>query len=89
MRVKLIQIGKSKGVRIPTALLRQAGIEDDVTLRADGRRIILEPVRKKNPREGWEEAIKKAIAEHGNELTQEDREWMGFSNKFDEEEWTW
>jgi antitoxin MazE len=75
MTAKLIQIGNSKGVRLPKALIEQAGLKTEVTIRVEGQSIIIEP-QKKHPRAGWDEAFKKAIAEHGNELTDEDREWI-------------
>ena len=77
MTSKLIQIGNSKGVRLPKALIEQAGLKGEVTLRVQGQSIVIEPKRKpKHPREGWEEQIKAEIAKHGNELTDEDREWL-------------
>ncbi|MDD5191492.1 MAG: AbrB/MazE/SpoVT family DNA-binding domain-containing protein [Dehalococcoidales bacterium] len=89
MVVKLIQIGNSKGIRIPKAILKQAGLEKEVKLRLEGQQIIIETARKKKPREGWEEAFKKAIAEHGNELTEEDKEWLDAPIDATPDEWKW
>jgi antitoxin MazE len=76
-------------VRLPKALLEQTGMSDDVTLRVDGNTIIVQAAS--NPRAGWEEAMQKAIAEHGSELTEEDREWLDapLNTEFDEKEWQW
>ena len=89
MTVKLVQIGNSKGIRIPKAILKQANLHDEVNLRVEGGQVIIESAS--NPRAGWEEQIKKVIAEHGNELTQEDREWLDapLNSEWDEKEWTW
>jgi antitoxin MazE len=76
MTVKLVQIGNSKGVRIPKALLEQAGLEGEVDLRLDGRQIVIGPKVEREPRAGWVEAFERAIAKHGNALTEEDRQWL-------------
>ena len=93
MKTKLIRIGNSRGVRLPKAVIEQAGLrENNIELVVrDGEIVLSSPSRKKNPRAGWEEQFRKAIAEHGNELTDEDREWLDapLDAEFDEKEWTW
>jgi antitoxin MazE len=88
IKSKLVRIGNSRGIRLPKALLEQAELSDEVTLRVRGRSIIIEPA--KHPRAGWEEAMKAAVAE-GNDLTAEDREWLDapLDPELDEKEWTW
>jgi antitoxin MazE len=51
MRTTLRKIGNSRGVLIPAALLAQVEITDEIELRLEGARIIIEPV--KPSREGW------------------------------------
>jgi antitoxin MazE len=87
VKAKLVRIGNSRGVRIPKVLLEQSGLTERVTLRVSGNRIIVEGTA--DPRAGWEEAMKKAVAEHGNELTDEDREWLDapLNSAFNEETW--
>jgi antitoxin MazE len=87
MIAKLVQIGNSKGIRIPKAILQQAGLEDKVNLRLDGTQIIIESAN--DPRAGWEEAFQKAAAEHGNKLTAEDREWLDAPIDAEADEWEW
>jgi antitoxin MazE len=87
MKTKLVQIGNSKGVRIPKALIEQAGLNGNVEMTVRGNELVLRSV--KRPRAGWDEAMAKAVKEHGNELTEEDKEWMAFPNDFDEKEWKW
>ena len=59
-RTCLVNIGNSRGVRIPKALLEQSGLEGELRLIAEPGRIVIEKVR--HPREGWEEAAKQLAA---------------------------
>ena len=93
MRTKLIKIGNSRGVRLPKAIIEQVGLrEDNVELLVRGEQIIIRSPGsvKKNPRAGWDEQMRKVIAEHGNELTEEDKQWLDapLSSEADKE-WTW
>jgi antitoxin MazE len=56
MKMDIIKIGNSKGIRLPQAVLKQCGIESQVELEIKDSYIILKPI--KNPREGWVEAFK-------------------------------
>lgn len=82
VETKIVRIGNSRGVRIPTELLRQSGIEGDVTLRLEEGRIVIAPSRQ--PRSGWEEELR-IMAEKGEEKKELDES----ANRFDEEEWEW
>lgn len=82
LHLQIRQIGNSRGVVIPKAILEQVGFEDQADLVIEDDRIILSKP-KKNPREGWAEDSK-AIAEAGK-----DRLVLGdFMNDADEE-WVW
>ncbi|MBF0484294.1 MAG: AbrB/MazE/SpoVT family DNA-binding domain-containing protein [Candidatus Omnitrophica bacterium] len=52
MRVNIISIGNSKGIRIPKALLNQCQIHEEVDLVADGKKIVIKPT-KDHPRKDW------------------------------------
>ncbi len=52
METKLVQIGNSKGIRIPQKILGQCHFEDSVDLSVKNGALILKPI-KKTPREGW------------------------------------
>ena len=54
MKTKLIQIGDSRGIRIPQSLIERAGLETEVNLRATESGILIETPRA--PRAGWAEA---------------------------------
>lgn len=57
MKVNVVEIGNSKGIRIPAAILRQFDIENQVELEVERNSIVLRPV-KQQPREGWDQAFK-------------------------------
>ena len=57
---ELIQIGNSKGVRIPKALIEQAGLEGgELELRVVRGGLLIKPL--KRPRQGWDEAVEAAV----------------------------
>jgi antitoxin MazE len=51
MHTTLRKIGNSRGIIIPAALLSQGGFAENVDLRLEGTRIIIEPI--KAPRQNW------------------------------------
>ncbi len=58
MRIPVVPIGNSKGIRIPKAILDQMNITGQVDLEVEENRILLTPV-KEYPRAGWEEAFRR------------------------------
>lgn len=66
MKVNLVKIGNSRGVRIPKALLEEIGLTDRAELTVRGDTLVLRPERRR-PRAGWAEAISAVIAAHGPE----------------------
>lgn len=84
MLAKIVQIGSSKGIRIPKAVLIQCNFLHEVTMKIDKKRLIIEPVQNQ-PRKGWAESIR---AE--KKLSKIKEEKVGYiPTKFDEEEWEW
>ena len=82
LHLQIRQIGNSRGVVIPKAILEQIGFDDRADLVIEGGRLVLSKP-KKNPREGWAEDSR-AIAEAG-----EDELVLGdFMNEADED-WVW
>jgi antitoxin MazE len=59
MIAKIIQIGNSKGIRIPNQVLKEMNIENHIELIISDNKneIILKPVHK--VREGWSNSFKK------------------------------
>jgi antitoxin MazE len=79
---EIIDIGNSKGLRIPKAIREQIGLEGKVTLAVKDDALVIRPKRKL--REGWDAAFKRAGS--GNEeLFIPD----SLANEFDAKEWTW
>ena len=86
MKIDIIKIGNSKGIRLPKSVLEQLGLTEKAELEIRGREAIIRAPRRQ-ARAGWEEAFRTAIAKHGppdGELLLGD-----FANEFDESDWTW
>ncbi|MCZ2249225.1 MAG: AbrB/MazE/SpoVT family DNA-binding domain-containing protein [Bacteroidia bacterium] len=60
MEIPVINIGNSKGIRLPKVLLEQYNISDTLELILEKGRIILKP--KSVPRKGWEKSFKQMHA---------------------------
>ena len=88
LRGKLVQIGNSRGIRLPKTVIEQAGLTNDVEIAVHDDQIIIRSAGKDAPRVGWEEQIRKTLLEHGEDV---DEEWLNapMSSRFDEKEWTW
>jgi antitoxin MazE len=84
MRIKLIAIGNSKGIRLPGAIIRQFNLEDEIELVTGKDGIWIKPSVKN--REHWASQFKKASSA---EPTAEKDEWTEIPNSFDENEWEW
>ncbi len=82
MKTKLVQIGNSRGIRLPKPLIEQAGLTDEVELEVrDGTIVIAAtmPVRS-----GWATAAKELRAREGDTLLDKPA-----ATHFDEQEWKW
>ncbi len=54
MQAKLIRIGNSQGVRLPKAVVEQAGLTDKLDIQVSGDAVIIRST--KQPRENWDSA---------------------------------
>jgi antitoxin MazE len=79
MRARLVQIGNSRGVRLAKPLLEEAGLTDEVEIRAQTGALIITAVR--SPRAGWADAA----AKYGPSKLLDAPD----NTKFDDEAWTW
>jgi len=68
MKTSVIQIGNSKGIRIPTTILKQCHIENEVDLYINENEIVLKPINSSNPRQGWENFFKKMSLNQDDKL---------------------
>ncbi|MBI5676401.1 MAG: AbrB/MazE/SpoVT family DNA-binding domain-containing protein [Nitrospirae bacterium] len=55
MKVGIISVGNSKGIRIPKAILEQCRFNKEAELEVQGNALLIKPVRK--VREGWDKAF--------------------------------
>jgi virulence-associated protein VagC len=51
MKVEVVRIGNSRGIRIPKPILEQCGLQGTVELRIENDRLVITPGHP--PREGW------------------------------------
>ncbi len=82
MRTSLRKIGNSRGIIIPAALLASAKIGEEVELRQEAGRLVIEAVRA--PRAGWAEAAANIAAQGEDEEA-----WPDFFEDEDHSEWIW
>ena len=82
MKVELVRIGNSRGIRIPKPILEECGLVDTVELRIENGHLVI--AQGHLPREGWEEAFRAAEPSVHDELLLDT-----LSNQFDQEEWRW
>ena len=82
IKTRIVQIGNSKGIRVPKVLLEHAQLPDEVELQAEHGRLIVRAAR--GPRAGWAEAAK-AMRDRGDDRLLD----ATTSSEFDEKEWRW
>ncbi len=79
MKARLVRIGNSRGVRLAKPLIEEAGLTDEVEIRAQGGAVIITSVAA--PRAGWADAIDRwgpaALLDAPS------------ATRFDEDEWAW
>lgn len=82
MKARLVNIGNSRGVRLPKPLIEQAGLVDAVELDLRDGLIVIAPVRQ--TREGWSDAAARLAADPSHGLLDHPT-----PSRFDEDEWQW
>ena len=84
MKINLINIGNSKGIRIPQAIIKQYNITESMEMVMMEEGFMLKPIEKEGI--DWEKAFIK-----GEEISLNPNEtiWLDQQNSFDKEEWTW
>ncbi len=83
MKTRIVQIGNSRGVRIPKQLLDQTGLNGEVEIHAAKNGIVI--TRLDKPRAGWEEAARE-LAQAGEDQPLDNG---GTPTRFDEKDWEW
>jgi len=88
MEVTLIDIGNSKGIRLPKAILKQINFSTSANLEVVNNKLVLTPIQKetRKPREGWAENIRSIK----QSMTKPDKisELSNIDNDFDKN-WEW
>lgn len=82
MKARLIQIGNSRGVRLPKPLIKDAGLEDEVDIQLRDRSIVITSTKKL--RAGWSESAKLLHDRKQDSLIDSPRR-----TQFDKTEWQW
>jgi antitoxin MazE len=82
IRTHLIPIGNSRGVRLPRAVIEQAGLGDELELEAVPGQVTIRAVRQSQ--RGWADAAKALHAAGGDTLLD-----PAVATTFDHTEWTW
>lgn len=82
MKVDLVRIGNSRGIRIPKPIIEHCGFGDTVELRVERDTLVVSSPRR--PRQGWREAFQQAAKLEKDELL-----LSPLRNKFDDNEWEW
>lgn len=81
-KTRIVQIGNSRGIRVPRALLEQAELPDEVELHAERGRLIVRAARRR--RDGWAEAARDMHAQGEDGILD-----AATATRFDRDEWTW
>jgi antitoxin MazE len=83
MRVEIIRIGNSRGLRIPKAVLEQCGLKTFVDLRVKNHSLIVTPCE--DARAGWEKSFQLMAKNEDDTLL----DIESLPNSWDEDEWQW
>jgi antitoxin MazE len=81
-RTRIVQIGNSKGIRVPKMLLEHAQLPEEVELQAEHGRLIVRAARA--ARAGWAEAAMSMHTRGDDRLLD-----APTSSRFDDKEWRW
>ena len=85
MRTQIIDIGNSKGIRLPKKILELAKISDEVELIFQNETLMITPIEKK-PRQGWELLF---TTENKKLIVDIEFETQFIENEFDKSDWIW
>ena len=83
MKTRVIQIGNSRGIRIPKSLLKQTGLDGEVEIIVKNGSLVIRPAKK--PRAGWAEALEE-MARRGDDALLDDTPSL---SSWDAENWEW
>ncbi len=84
IRLSIVRIGNSRGIRIPKQILESCHLEGEIEAETRGDALVLRPLR--HPRKGWEEAFRR-MAKRGDDALLDAGAWP--ETEWDRTEWTW
>ncbi len=82
IRTRFVQIGNSRGLRIPKAVIEQLHLGDDVELAIESGRLVVQSAS--HHREGWDEQFR-ALANEGADALMDE----ATPTEWDKSEWEW
>ena len=82
MKTRLVRIGNSRGVRLPKAIIAQAGLTEEVELGVRDGAIVI--ARATSARSGWADAARQMRQRDEDQLLD-----APTPTRFDEKEWQW
>jgi len=83
MKVQIIKIGNSQGIRIPKILLQESQIGREVELIPEKDQIVIRSIKK--IRSGWEKSFR-AMAKNKDDMLL-DESSLAYQNSWDKQEW--
>ena len=84
MKTKVVQIGNSKGIRIPKSILEECNLSEEVTMEVRNKRLIISSPKKS--RKNWESEFKSKVV-MGKDKTLD--EFNNIKTDWDDVEWQW
>jgi antitoxin MazE len=81
-KTRIVQIGNSRGIRVPKVLLDQADLPEEVELRAEPGRLVVSAATR--PRAGWA-AKARSMRQRGDDVLLDE----ATSTRFDATDWRW
>ena len=82
MIASIVQIGNSRGIRLPKNILRELNFKDEVEMTIHNNALLIKSIQKK-PRNGWHEAFAKMANDKADKLL------INENIDCDDFEWVW
>lgn len=83
MKVNIIRIGNSQGVRIPKPILEKCGLRGRVEMNVEDNVLVIAPVQE--ARDGWSDAFKRMAEQDDDEPLLNENDL----SSWDESDWEW
>jgi antitoxin MazE len=84
VKIRIVKIGNSRGIRIPKILLDQAKLGDEIEMEVNGNKLIIRSLQ--NPRQDWDERFVEMARLGDNKLLDSEDVSPG---SWDKDEWEW